>query len=86
MFVSRAVLTIALNARYSGGENLLRCIPSYLAAMALGLIIADTQVPQRATVSRPRAAPYSATPTSAAVTSPALECVYWAAGPSSAFW
>lgn len=40
MFVSRTVVTIALNAQYTGGENLLDSIFSYLLAMALGVVIA----------------------------------------------
>ncbi len=40
MFVSRVVVTITLNAQYTGGENLLDNIFSYLLAMLLGLFIA----------------------------------------------
>ena len=40
MFVSRVVVTIALNAHYTGGENMLDTIFSYLAAMALGAVLA----------------------------------------------
>lgn len=40
MFVSRAVITIALNAGFLGGENMLDAIPSYLLAMAAGFLIA----------------------------------------------
>lgn len=40
MFVSRVVVTIALNAHYTGGENLLDNIISNLLAMALSLLIA----------------------------------------------
>lgn len=40
MFVSRVVVTIALNARYTGGENMLDSIVSYVLAMALGFAIA----------------------------------------------
>lgn len=40
MFVSRVVVTIALNARFLGGENMLDSILSYLLAMALGFLIA----------------------------------------------
>ncbi len=40
MFVSRIVVTIALNARYLGGENMLEAIFSYGLAMALGLLLA----------------------------------------------
>lgn len=40
MFVSRVVVTIALNAQYTGGENMLDNIFSYLLAMLLGLLIA----------------------------------------------
>ena len=40
MFVSRVIVTIALNAQYTGGENLLDNMVSYLLAMALGFLIA----------------------------------------------
>lgn len=40
MFVSRVVVTIALNARYLGGENMLEAILSYGLAMALGILLA----------------------------------------------
>lgn len=40
MFVSRVVVTIALNARYLGGENMLEGIISYLLAMVLAMLIA----------------------------------------------
>lgn len=40
MFVSRAVITIALNAQYTGGENLLDNTVSYVLAMLLGFLIA----------------------------------------------
>ena len=40
MFVSRVVVTIALNAQYMGGENLLDNTVSYVLAMAVGLLIA----------------------------------------------
>lgn len=40
MFVSRVVVTIALSARYLGGENMLEAIFSYGLAMALGLLLA----------------------------------------------
>ena len=40
MFVSRVVVTIALNAQYTGGENMLDSMVSYVLAMALGFIIA----------------------------------------------
>ena len=40
MFVSRVVVTIALNAHYTGGENLLDNIVSNLLAMILSLVIA----------------------------------------------
>ena len=40
MFVSRAVVTIALNARYLGGENMLEAILSCGLAMLLGIVIA----------------------------------------------
>lgn len=40
MFVSRVVVTIALNSRFLGGENMLEGAVSYLLAMALGLVIA----------------------------------------------
>ena len=40
MFVSRVVVTIALNAQYTGGENMLDNIVSYVLAMALGFVIA----------------------------------------------
>lgn len=39
MFVSRVVVTIALNSRYLGGENMLEGIISYVAAMLLAVII-----------------------------------------------
>lgn len=39
-FVSRVVVTIALNSRYLGGENMLEGIVSYLLAMLLGLLLA----------------------------------------------
>ena len=40
LFVSRAVVTIALNARYLGGENMLEAILSCGLAMVLGIVIA----------------------------------------------
>lgn len=40
MFVSRAVVTIALNAQYTGGENLLESVVSCVAAMLLGFVMA----------------------------------------------
>ena len=40
MFVSRVVVTIALNARYLGGENMLEAILSCGLAMLLGIVIA----------------------------------------------
>ena len=40
MFVSRVVVTIALNAQYTGGENMLDSMVSYVLAMALGFVIA----------------------------------------------
>lgn len=40
MFVSRVVVTIALNAQYTGGEHMLDNIFSYLLAMLLGTAIA----------------------------------------------
>lgn len=40
MFVSRVVVTIALNAQYTGGGNMLDSMVSYVLAMALGFIIA----------------------------------------------
>ena len=40
MFVSRVVVTIALNARYLGGENMLEAIVSCGLAMVLGIVIA----------------------------------------------
>lgn len=40
MFVSHVLVTIALNARYTGGENILDNILSYLLAMVLALAIA----------------------------------------------
>lgn len=40
MFVSHVLVTIALSSRYTGGENILDNIFSYLLAMALGLAIA----------------------------------------------
>ncbi len=40
MFVSRAVVTIALNARFLGGENMGDSMVSYVLAMALGFLIA----------------------------------------------
>ena len=40
MFVSRVVVTIALNARYLGGENMLEAILSCGLAMVLGIVIA----------------------------------------------
>lgn len=40
MFVSRVVVTISLNARYLGGENMLDAIVSCVLAMVLGLVIA----------------------------------------------
>ena len=40
MFVSRVVVTIALNARYLGGENMLEAIFSCGLAMLLGIILA----------------------------------------------
>lgn len=40
MFVSRAVVTIALNAQYLGGENMLDSIAAYLLSMVLGFLIA----------------------------------------------
>ncbi len=40
MFVSRVVVTIALNARFLGGENMLDAIVSYLLSMVLGVFIA----------------------------------------------
>ena len=40
MFVSRVVVTIALNGRYTGGENMLESIVSYVLAMGLGFLIA----------------------------------------------
>ena len=40
MFVSRVVVTIALNAHYTGGENMLDTIFSYLIAMAIGAVLA----------------------------------------------
>lgn len=40
MFVSRVVVTIALNARFLGGETMLDSIVSYVLAMALGFLIA----------------------------------------------
>ena len=39
MFVSRTVVTIALNAQYTGGESLLDSIFSYLLAMGAGVLI-----------------------------------------------
>lgn len=40
MFVSRVVVTIALNGQYTGGSNMLESIVSYVLAMGLGFIIA----------------------------------------------
>lgn len=40
MFVSRVVVTIALNSRYLGGENMLEAIFSYGIAMAVGILLA----------------------------------------------
>ncbi len=40
MFVARVVVTIALNAQYTGGENMLDNIVSYVLAMGLGFLIA----------------------------------------------
>lgn len=40
MFVSRVVVTIALNSRFLGGENMLDAIISYLLSMILGACIA----------------------------------------------
>lgn len=40
MFVSRVVVTIALNGPYTGGENMLESIVSYVLAMGLGFVIA----------------------------------------------
>ncbi len=40
MFVSGSVVTLALNSRYTGGENLLESLVSCVAAMALGVLIA----------------------------------------------
>lgn len=40
MFVSRVVVTIALNGQYTGGENMLESIISYVLAMGLGFLIA----------------------------------------------
>lgn len=40
MFVSRVVVTIALNAQYTGGENLLESMVSCVAAMLLGFVMA----------------------------------------------
>ena len=40
MFVSQVQVTIALNAQYTGGENILDSIFSYLLAMAVGIVIA----------------------------------------------
>lgn len=39
MFVSRVVVTIALNSQYLGGENMLEGIVSYAAAMVLAIVI-----------------------------------------------
>lgn len=39
MFVSRAVVTIALNAQFTGGENLLDSIVSCVGAMLLGFLM-----------------------------------------------
>lgn len=39
LFVSRIVVTIGLNSRYLGGENMLEAILSYLLAMLLGLLL-----------------------------------------------
>lgn len=39
MFVSRVVVTIALNGQYTGGENMLESIVSYVLAMGLGFLI-----------------------------------------------
>ena len=36
MFVSRVVVTIALNAQYLGGENMVDSIAAYLLSMVLG--------------------------------------------------
>lgn len=40
MFVSRVVVTIALNAQYLGGENMVDSIAAYLLSMVLGFFIA----------------------------------------------
>lgn len=40
MFVSRAVVTIALNAQYTGSENMLDSVVSYMLAVGLGFLIA----------------------------------------------
>ena len=40
MFVSHILVTIALNAQYTGGESILDNIVSYLIAMAAGVLIA----------------------------------------------
>ncbi len=49
MFVSRAVVTIGLNASYLGGENMLEAIVSYAAAMGASLLLA---IPVRGVVRR----------------------------------
>ena len=38
MFVSRVVVTIALNAQYLGGENMVDSIAAYLLSMVLGFL------------------------------------------------
>lgn len=40
MFVSRVVITIALNGQYTGGENMLESMVSYVLAMGLGFVLA----------------------------------------------
>ena len=40
MFVSRVVVTIALNAQYLGGENMVDSLAAYILSMVLGFFIA----------------------------------------------
>lgn len=54
MFVSRAVVTIGLNAKYLGGDNMLEAIVSYAAAMGVSLVLA---LPVRAAYRRYPALP-----------------------------
>ena len=54
MFAGRAALTLALNARYAAGENLLDGVAAYLVAMggvivlSLPLAVAAGALPRRA--------------------------------------